>query len=101
MVKIEPPPRAELRYRYIDEGWSRAELCEEYRVGTSTLGQWLRDYKITRRIKGRDRLEKAAYLLFEGGFSSKEVGNLLDMSMKSAWLYKERYRKRREQHETV
>src|SRR6266511_3007610 len=47
-----PPAAAQLRRRYLTDGWSIGQLAARYGVSASTVRRWLKDAGIPRRRPG-------------------------------------------------
>lgn len=101
MTKYNMPSREEFSYLYIDLDMTQKELAEHYFVGRTTIIAWVRRFNLRKRRRNPDRLAKAAYTLHEGGFSYRQIAELLTMSTKMAQIYAKQYEERRKQYETL
>ena len=87
-----PPTPAQLRRRYLADGWSIGQLADRYGVSTSTVRRWLQDAGIPRRLAGRRSQapsRQELWRLYQAeGLSTTQIGERYGVSQSTArnWL---------------
>jgi transposase len=87
-----PPTQAQLRRRYVANGWSIGRLADRYEVSASTVRRWLKDAGIPRRLPGgRSQApspEELRRLYQAEGLSTTQIGERYGVSQGTAhrWL---------------
>jgi transposase len=87
-----PPTPAQLRRRYVANGWSIGQLADRYRVSASTVRRWLDNAGIPRQPAGRHSRapsrEELCRLYQAEGLSTTQIGERYGVSQGTAhrWL---------------
>jgi transposase len=87
-----PPTPAQLRRRYLADGWSIGQLAARYGVSPATVRRWLQDAGIPRRPPGgrsQAPSREELYRLYQAeGLSTTQIGERYGVSQGTAhnWL---------------